>query len=262
MLRKVIPVVLLAAAALAALPLTGLGDRSLPVVVPTLPPELPSATGYGTEDALGLKFDQPLCIVTPPGETQRLFVCEKTGKVVVVTDLSSTPKRDVFLDLPAMLKEKHQGTLAQKVEWGLLGIAFHPEYSQNGYFFITYDFTINEGSKKLSFDRLSRFSVSKDDPNKADPDSELPVHHSLHAVLLIFLDHPLFSPSSRGHGEQGNRPARWRLCGLLLRLAPPCGFWLLRSGPSKKDSPWSGEQAIARLFYAPQEAAAEKEIRT
>jgi hypothetical protein len=32
----------------------------------------------------------------------------------------------------------------------------------------------------------------------------------------------------------------------------------LRSGPSKKDSPWSGEQAIARLIYAPREAAARK----
>jgi glucose/arabinose dehydrogenase/mono/diheme cytochrome c family protein len=181
MLSRVVAVVILAAAALAVLPLTGLGNRSAPVVVPTLPPELPSATGYATEDALGLKFDQPLCIATPPGETQRLFVCEKTGKLVVVTDLNSTPKRDVFLDLPAMLKAKNEGTLAQKVEWGLLGVAFHPKYRENGYFFITYDFTISEGGKKLSFDRLSRFSVSKDDPNKADPDSELP--------LITQLDH-------------------------------------------------------------------------
>jgi glucose/arabinose dehydrogenase/mono/diheme cytochrome c family protein len=180
MLRRIVATIILAAVALAVLPLTGRGDRSSPVV-PTLPPELPSATGYGTEDALGLKFDQPLCIVTPPGETQRLFVCEKTGKVVVVTDLSSTPKRDVFLDLPAMLAAKHEGTLGQQVEWGLMGIAFHPKYKQNGYFFVTYDFTIDENGKKVSFDRLSRFSVSKDDPNKGDPDSELP--------LITQLDH-------------------------------------------------------------------------
>jgi glucose/arabinose dehydrogenase/mono/diheme cytochrome c family protein len=174
MLKRVVAVVLMAAGTLALWPPTGLGDRSA-YVVPQLPPEMPSATEYGTRDALHLKFDQPLCIATPPGETQRLFVCEKSGKVVVVTDLDSTPKRDVFLDLPAVLRKKHEGTLAQKVEWGLLGMAFHPNYSENGYFFITYDFTIQEGKQKLSFDRLSRFSVAKDDPNQADPDSELPL---------------------------------------------------------------------------------------
>jgi len=174
MLRKSIAAIFLTGAALAALPLTGLGDRR-PSVAPRLPPELPSTTGYGTADALGLKFEQPVCIATPPGETGRLFVCEKTGRVMVVTDLDRAPKKNVFLDLPAMLTEKHEGTLAQAVEWGLLGIAFHPKYTGNGYFFVTYDFTVNEAGKPVSFNRLSRFSVSKDDPNKADPGSELPL---------------------------------------------------------------------------------------
>ena len=180
MRRTSIAAISLTAAVLAVFPLAVFGDPGRSIV-PQLPPELPSETGYGTEDALGLVFDQPLCIATPPGETQRLFVCEKTGRVIVVTDLKATPKKNVFLDLPAMLNAKHAGILAQKVEWGLLGIAFHPKYQENGYFFIAYDFTIEEGGKKLTFDRLSRFSVAKDNPDKADPDSELP--------LITQLDH-------------------------------------------------------------------------
>ena len=38
----------------------------------------------------------------------------------------------------------------------------------------------------------------------------------------------------------------------------PAGFGSSVPAPPKKDSPWSGEQAIARLYYAPQEAAARK----
>ena len=54
---------------------------------------------------------------------------------------------------------------------GLLGLAFHPNYSTNGYFYIFYSFS-EDGDE---FQRVSRMSVSATDPNEADPSSEVPL---------------------------------------------------------------------------------------
>ena len=59
-------------------------------------------------------------------------------------------------------------------ESGLLGVAFHPDYETNGYFFL--DYTDSSGGFGKTV--ISRFSVSGDNPNVADPDSE--------KVLLTF----------------------------------------------------------------------------
>ena len=53
-------------------------------------------------------------------------------------------------------------------ERGLLGIAFHPDYESNGYFFLDYTDSSDGFGKTV----ISRFNVSRDDPNVADPDSE------------------------------------------------------------------------------------------
>jgi len=55
----------------------------------------------------------------------------------------------------------------KKIEEGLLGIAFHPKYKDNGQFFLYY--TSNDPAQTSM---ISRFHVRKDDPNRADPDSE------------------------------------------------------------------------------------------
>ncbi|MGH8019205.1 MAG: hypothetical protein ACREIA_13105, partial [Opitutaceae bacterium] len=63
-----------------------------------LPAEPPSR-GFRTERALGsLSFDQPVAIVAPPGETNRLFVVEKPGRIMIVPDLGN-PAASVFLDI-------------------------------------------------------------------------------------------------------------------------------------------------------------------
>ncbi|HTD67729.1 MAG TPA: PQQ-dependent sugar dehydrogenase, partial [Candidatus Limnocylindria bacterium] len=58
-------------------------------------------------------------------------------------------------------------------EGGILGLAFHPNYSANGFFFVYYlcDTTTADGSGRHN--RLSRFTRSKSDPNKADAGSEV-----------------------------------------------------------------------------------------
>jgi len=86
----------------------------------------------------------------------RLFVVEQGGKIWVLDSLgkkSATP----FLDIDPVVKSGG--------EQGLLGLAFHPNYQQNGYFFVNY--IKNDGNT-----RVARYSRSTTDPQKADPASE------------------------------------------------------------------------------------------
>src|SRR5205085_2027294 len=109
------------------------------------------------------------------GEKDRLFVVSKTGTIEVVTNLdgkNGPPTKSVFLDLNPYLQQKGM-QLGQSIEWGLMGLAFHPDFAHNGYFYITYDPTMRENNRQAGFNRVSRFSVSKTDPNKADMNSEL-----------------------------------------------------------------------------------------
>ncbi len=142
-----------------------------------LPAALLTVSGFGVVDAFDkkLSFHAPVCLISPPSETDRLFVVEKDGQIQVVDHLKDGPQKHLFLDINTIMAAHHAGKLAASSEWGLLGLAFHPKYKENGYFFVAYDFTIEENGKPVTFDRLSRFTVSDSDPNVANPDSELPL---------------------------------------------------------------------------------------
>ena len=87
----------------------------------------------------------------------RLFVVEQTGKIRIV-DANGNHKSH-FLNLT----DKIQAT---GFEQGLLGLAFDPDYADNGYFYVHY--TNLEGNNQFS-----RFSVNPRNPNKALPSSEV-----------------------------------------------------------------------------------------
>ncbi len=141
------------------------------LAMPTAPP----TNTWQLVDALpGLTFTQPICIATIPGNSNRLFVCERIAKIKHVPDVTATtPTQNVFLDLQAVVAGR---TPAEAItgggdgEHGLLGLAFHPQYATNGYFYAAYTVQISGGSW---YQRISRFKVSTADPNVADPTSEL-----------------------------------------------------------------------------------------
>ena len=79
-----------------------------------LPQDLPSGS-FKTETAFeGLSFRRPVAIVTPPQETNRLFVLEQAGVISVIPNLEE-PSKETFLDLTA--------DTAFEGESGLLGIS-------------------------------------------------------------------------------------------------------------------------------------------
>ena len=109
-----------------------------------------------------VKFYRPI-IVTHAGDgTDRLFIAEQTGKVHVLPNDPDVEETDTFLDIRdrVMYKDKEN-------EEGFLGFTFHPQYKENGQFFIYYT---TRDAPHTSV--ISRFRVSDDDPNKADPDFE------------------------------------------------------------------------------------------
>ncbi|MBK7342409.1 MAG: PQQ-dependent sugar dehydrogenase [Saprospiraceae bacterium] len=91
-------------------------------------------------------------------QDDRLFIVEKGGKIRIM-DLSGNVVPTPFLDIDPIVNSTAN-------ERGLLGLAFHPDYANNGYFFVNY--TGNDGNT-----RISRFTRNTTDPNLADPNSEL-----------------------------------------------------------------------------------------
>src|ERR1051326_3583563 len=104
-----------------------------------------------------LIFSNPICITSPPGETNRLFVVEKHGRIVVITNLAA-PTRTVFMDISSRVLSSTDTTVSG--EEGCLGLAFHPGYATNGYFYVSYTGNATTSAGTGRHDILSRFSVS------------------------------------------------------------------------------------------------------
>lgn len=105
-----------------------------------------------------LFFSRPVDIQHAGDGTNRLFVVEQhSGKILVFDNDQNVSTSDTFLDL----------TVNTGNEEGLLGLAFHPDYENNGHFFVYY----STSSPRRSV--ISRFTVDAANPNLADPASEL-----------------------------------------------------------------------------------------
>jgi hypothetical protein len=91
-----------------------------------------AASAYALTNAFpGLTFTNPVCIASASGETNRLFIVERKGRIVVVINLAA-PTRAIFMDISSQVTSAADTTVAG--EEGLLGLAFHPGYATNGFF--------------------------------------------------------------------------------------------------------------------------------
>ncbi|MEO5886997.1 MAG: PQQ-dependent sugar dehydrogenase [Anaerolineales bacterium] len=129
------------------------------------PPTLPSTTTFPnassyTWQPVASALDRPVDL--QPDGSGRLYIVEKLGHIRIFQDgqVGETP----FLNI-----EDRVNNLS--TEMGLLGLAFHPNYSQNGFFYVNYT-----GAGGDTF--LSRFHATGD---TADPNSE---------VILLKVDQP------------------------------------------------------------------------
>jgi len=102
----------------------------------------------------------------------RLFVIEKVGRIRII-------ENDQLLESPFLDISDHVGSSSN--EQGLLGLAFHPGYQENGRFFVNYTDTNGDTV-------IARFQVSND-PNVVDPNSE---------VKLLGVDQPFANHNGGG----------------------------------------------------------------
>src|SRR3954452_17943916 len=119
-------------------------------------------------------LDQPVAL-THAGDT-RLFITEQTGTIRIydALGLRATP----FLDIRSLVLSGGQR--------GLLSVAFHPRYRDNGLFSVYY--TIRNGDNNVA-----RYRVSSD-PDRADPTA---------VTLLLTIRHPNFANHNGGQLQFG-----------------------------------------------------------
>lgn len=114
-------------------------------------------------------FTSPVALIDPGDGSERLFVVDQTGLIWIL----SAGKR---LEIPLLdLREKIVELNDFYDERGLLGLAFHPDFADNGRFYISYSGQLRNDLSPEQWDHttyISEFTVLTDDLNQADPDSE------------------------------------------------------------------------------------------
>ena len=106
-----------------------------------------------------MRFAQPVDVQHAGDASGRLFVVEREGTIRVLAG-DGVKEAPLFLDLRDRVE--HGGG-----EEGLLGLAFHPDYASNGRLFVYY--TRYDPRRSV----VARFEADSNDPNRADPASEV-----------------------------------------------------------------------------------------
>ncbi len=172
----------------------------------------PAASALTTE-LIASGLSRPLLVTAPPGD-DRLFIIEQRGVIKIWRNGQVLARP--FLDIDALVPN-----ISGNDERGLLGLAFHPDFAVNGYFYVDYT---NLASDTV----IARYTVSSD-PDSADVTS---------AFIILTIDQPatnhnggtlLFGPNDGylyigmgdggGSGDTGNNAQRDdTLLGKMLRI--------------------------------------------
>jgi glucose/arabinose dehydrogenase len=176
-------------------------------------------------------FTSPIALVPLDDGSGRLLVADQTGAVHVLSK-EGTRSETVFLDVSGRLSKLNQGF----DERGLLGLALHPGFKENGRVFIYYSAPLRDGGPE-GWDHtshISEFKVTRNDAARVDPNSER---------LVLQIDQPQFNhnggalvfgpdgflyisvgdggnanDTGLGHSPEGNGQDRSNLMGTILRI--------------------------------------------
>ena len=161
-----------------------------------------------------LRFDMPVELTSPTDGTNRVFVVEQKGRILAFPNKETVKNAVVFLDI---IRKVDSGG-----EKGLLGLAFHPDFKTNGYFFVNY--TRSSPLETV----ISRFRVKSSNPQVADPSSEeillrYAQPYSNHNGGKIAFGKDGFLYIAAGDGGSGGDPRnnaqnRKELLGKILRI--------------------------------------------
>ena len=165
-----------------------------------------------------LSFDNPVDLQHAGDGTNRVFVVVQSGLIYLVENTPSVKFAKIFLDIRD--KVIHGGEL------GLLGLAFHPEYENNGYFYVNY--TTSNPLRSI----IARYTESSKNPDSADKNSELillevnqPYSNHNGGQLAFGPDGYLyiaFGDGGSGGDPKNNGQSKSTLLGKILRIDVNC----------------------------------------
>lgn len=172
----------------------------------------PSASKNLALEVVAEDLVDPIFVTSPPNDP-RLFIVEQVGRIRIIEDgqLLDTS----FLEIPNLLEVEGR-------EQGLLGLAFHPNFAQNGRFFINYTAQDLDGGTVVA-----EYRVSDADPNVADPaetrlrDIDQPATNHNGGMIDFGPDGYLYIAMGDGGGKNNEHCAAQdanELLGSLLRI--------------------------------------------
>ncbi|WP_437930430.1 PQQ-dependent sugar dehydrogenase [Sorangium sp. So ce291] len=160
---------------------------------PAPPPPPSRDAGSGVKLSVFARgLDAPVALTFAPGDTrERLFVVEKPGRVRILA--GERAQGAPFLDVSALVSTGE--------EQGLLGLAFHPRYAENGRFFVNY--TDRRGDT-----RVVEYHAAQGEPDRADPATARELLHIEQPYSNHNGGHLAFGPDGKlyvGTGDGGKR---------------------------------------------------------
>ncbi|MCC6616965.1 MAG: PQQ-dependent sugar dehydrogenase [Anaerolineae bacterium] len=190
-------------------------------------------------------FSRPLFLTHAGDGSDRLFVVEQGGRIWI---LGADGRLDTpFLDVSSLVSPA--ANAAGYTERGLLGLAFHPDYAQNGVFFI--DYTDVNGNTVVA-----RYHVSANNPDAADPASAeiiltqqqpFPNHNGGHLVFgpdgYLYIG---FGDGGSQGDPNGNAQNLQSWLGKILRISVDVDG----SYTSPADNPFASDSSAAPEIWA------------
>ncbi len=162
-----------------------------------------------------LNFTRPLDLQCAGDGSGRLFVVEQQGRIYVFQNDQETTDKMLFLDIRDRVNDDGN-------EQGLLGLAFHPDYESNGYFFV--DYTASDPNRTV----IARYEVSVANADSALKSSETvilevaqPYSNHNAGQILFGADGYLYitlGDGGSGGDPQGNGQDLSTLLGSILRI--------------------------------------------
>lgn len=119
-------------------------------------------------------LDRPVDAQSPPGDTSRLFVVEQPGRIRIVDLAAEALRPTPFLDI--------EDRVTCCGERGLLGLAFHPDFASNGFFYVNYTRAVGATcaasppvgcpAERAAETVVARYRATPPSSDEADPESE------------------------------------------------------------------------------------------